>query len=468
MAEPSVSLIGARVPECRNSVRKRVACTKLVLVLNLDKASGFNFEVNMKSLSRTSARFLLLSLLTLMLAATSLAQDRDITEGSSSGSIRSDVSERPSGPRRRMLSPESRAALVAEFELLRGAETLLSAASFEALKDDYKAALEKAASEKPIATDLTPLKYLVFKMMARDLSQKNPRVNADQLAAAMISTYIKTRDFMPPILSAGFSREEAKKAERQAVVALNQIVRQRVRSRLEPVATAQGGPPIGATTLTYGVSVNDHPRHAREGTPRRKGTVGLTVRIAPRFVVGITFDTFSSKKRADGSYVTGIGNTTPSLKYEALDDNKKHPSVSFSYSITLPTASVAKTLGSGRVDHKIIGDVGKKVGNTSLGLSLGYLFAGRKGQSGFSKTGLAVLSLAHPLGKRFTSKNEIDFATRADKNPSEIFAINQIVYKVNDTFSVRAGVRTGITVNSPRIGFTGGVIINGNLKKIFK
>src|SRR5713226_990586 len=409
----------------------------------------------------------LVTLIVFALPAVSSGQDRDITEGSSSGSIRSDVSERPSGPRRRMLSTESRAALVAEFELLRGAEALLNAPSFEALKDDYKAALEKAASEKPI-TDLTPLKYLVFKMMARDLSQTRPTINADQLAAAMISTYIKTRDFMPPILSAGFSREEAKKAEREAVAALNQLVRQRVRGRAKRVAPAQNGPPIGTTTITYGVSVNDHPRHAREGTPKRKGTLGLTIRIAPQFVFGITLDTFSSKKRSDGSYVTGLGNTTPSLKYEALDDNKKHPSVSFSYSITLPTASVAKTLGSGRVDHKIIGDLGKKVGDTSLGLSLGYLFAGRKGQPGFSKTGLVVLSLAHPLGKRFTSKNEIDLASRADKTPSEIFALNQIVYNVNATFSLRAGLRTGITPNSPRIGFTGGVIINTNLHKIFK
>jgi hypothetical protein len=421
----------------------------------------------MYNLSRTSARVLFVSFLVLVLAAVSLAQDRDITEGSSSGSIRSDVSERPSGPRRRMLSPESRAALVAEFELFRGAETLLNAPSFEALEGDYKTALEKVASEKPIATDLTPLKYLVFKMMARDLSQKKLTINGDQLAAAMISTYVKTRDFMPPILSAGFSREEAKKAERDAVAALNQLVRQSIRSRPKPAAPAQGSP-VGATKITYGVSVNDHPRHAREGTPKRKGTLGLTIRIAPQFVFGITLDTFSSKKRADGSYITGIGNTTPSLKYEALNDDKRHLTVSFSYSVTLPTASVAKTLGTGRVDHKIIGDIGKKVGDTQLGLSLGYLFAGRKGKPGFSKTGLAVLSLDHPLGKKFTSKNEIDLASRADSTPSEIFAINQIVYKVNDTFSVRAGLRTGITPNSPRIGFTGGVIISSNLKRIFK
>lgn len=411
---------------------------------------------------------ILVSLINIAWPAASSGQDRDITEGSSSGSIRSDVSERPSGPRRRMLTAEKRAGLVAEFDLFRGAETLLNSPSFEALRDAYKAALEKVASEKPIATDLTPLKYLVFEMMARDLSKKKPTLNADQLADAIISTYVKTRDFMPPILVAGFSREEAKKSESNAVVALRQLVHQRVPKHAQIVAAPKSGPSVGTVTITYGVTVNDHPRHANAGTPKRKGTLGLTIRIAPRFVFGITNDTFSSKKRADGTYITGIGNTTPSLKYEALDDNEKHPSLSFSYSITLPTASVAKTLGTGRVDHKIIGDVGKKVGDTSLGLSLGYLFAGRKGQSGFSKTGLAVLSLGHPLGEKFTSKNEIDFATRADKNPSEIFAINQVVYKVNDTFSLRAGVRTGITPNSPRIGFTGGVIINSHLDKIFK
>src|SRR6266850_2530999 len=124
------------------------------------------------------AGIVLVTLIAFALPGVSSAQDRDITEGSSSGSIRSDVSERPSGPRRRMLTPEMRAGLVAEFDLFRGAEALLNAPSFEALKDAYRTALEKVASEKPIATNLTPLKYLVFEMMARDLSRKKPTLNA--------------------------------------------------------------------------------------------------------------------------------------------------------------------------------------------------------------------------------------------------------------------------------------------------
>jgi len=396
-----------------------------------------------------------------------LGQDRDITEGSSVGSIRSDVSQRPTGPRRRMLTPESRAALVAEFDMFRGAEALVNAPTFDALKNLYREALEKVAKEKPIATDLTPLKYLVFEMMARAFAQKKPGIDSERLADSMISSYVKTRDFMPPVLAAGFTQTEARGEERNAVLALHRVTRQNIRVQPKVAAAVANAPEVGTVTISYGVVVNDRPRQETAGVAKRKGTLGLTVRVAPRFVAGATFDSFSSKKRADGTYITGIGNTTPSIKYEAIDETAKHPSLSLSYSITLPTASVAKTLGTGRVDHKIIGDVGKKVNDTKLGLSLGYLFAGRKGKPGHTKTGLAVLSLDHPLGTKFTSKNEIDLATRADTNPSEIFAINQVVYKINNTYSVRAGVRTGITAQTARIGLTVGLSITTSLKRIF-
>lgn len=413
------------------------------------------------------ANFLFVCLIIGIAPALCIGQDRDITEGSSTGSIRSDVSERPSGPRRRMLTPESRAALVAEFDMFRGAEALLNAPSFDALKDSYREALEKVANEKPIATNLTPLKYLVFELMARAFSQKKPGLNPDGLAESMISIYVKTRDFLPPILAAGFSREEAKAEERNAVLVLHRLTRQRIRPPATAVTAAPGGPQVGAVTITYGVVINDRPRKATAGVPKRKGTLGLNVRVAPRFVLGATFDTFSAKKRSDGTYITGIGNTTASVKYEAIDEMPKHPSLNLTYTITLPSASVAKTLGTGRVDHKIMGDLGKKVQDTKLGLSLGVLFAGRKGKPGYTKTGLGAISLDHPLGARFTSKNEIDFATRADTNPSEIFALNQIVYKISDSYSVRIGVRTGITAQSPRIGLTVGLTITTSLKKIF-
>src|ERR1051325_4557223 len=95
---------------------------------------SFNVEVNMKNQFGKFAGIVLAILFVLAIPKGASGQDRDITEGSSTGSIRSDASERPSGPRRRMLTPDKRAGLVAEFELFRGAETLLNTRRFEALR----------------------------------------------------------------------------------------------------------------------------------------------------------------------------------------------------------------------------------------------------------------------------------------------------------------------------------------------
>lgn len=163
-------------------------------------------------------------------SATALGQDRDVTEGSTSGSIRPDVTEKGSGPRTRMLTPDKRAGLVSEFDMFRGVEPLLNAPSFESLKDNYTVVLERAATLKPIATDLAPLKYLVFRLMALNLSRTHTGIDAERLNQSMIDSYIKTKSFLPPILSAGVSESEARDAERNAVLAIRKAVRARGRT----------------------------------------------------------------------------------------------------------------------------------------------------------------------------------------------------------------------------------------------
>ena len=169
-------------------------------------------------------------LLLFCLSATVWGQERDVTEGSTSGSIRPDISEKESGPRTRMLTPAKRAGLVSEFDMFRGVEPLLNAPSFELLKNDYAVALERAATLKPIATDLAPLKYLVFRLMALNLSTTHSGINAERLNQSMIDSYIKTKSFLPPMLSAGVSESEARDAERNAVLAIRKAVRARKRT----------------------------------------------------------------------------------------------------------------------------------------------------------------------------------------------------------------------------------------------
>jgi len=68
-----------------------------------------------------------------------------------------------------------------------------------------------------------------------------------------------------------------------------------------------------------------------------------------------------------------------------FDETPKHPSLNLAYTITLPTASVAKTLGTGRVDHKIVGDLERKVSKYKTRIEPWSLFAGRKGRPDIQK-----------------------------------------------------------------------------------
>ena len=177
---------------------------------------------NALNLART---VLILSVLILMAVTICVAQDRDITSGSSSGSIRPDVLDTNSGPRTRMLTPRKRDEMVAELDAFRGAETLLGLTNFETLKQDYKLQLEKLAAEKPIATDLTPLKFLVFELMARDLANNKRGIVPQDLADSLMSSFVKTRSFTAPITAAGITRSDAKRAEQRAVATVKKLKR---------------------------------------------------------------------------------------------------------------------------------------------------------------------------------------------------------------------------------------------------
>jgi len=170
-------------------------------------------------------RIILLPMLILAAAILAAAQDRDITSGSSSGSIRPDVLDTNSGPRTRMLTPRKRGEMVAEFDSFRGAEKLLGVSSFEAVKQEYRSQLEKLAAERPIVSDLTPVKYLVFEIMARELADNHPGTSPQNLADSLMSSYVKTKSFMKPILAGGITPTDAKQAEHRAVAAIKKLRR---------------------------------------------------------------------------------------------------------------------------------------------------------------------------------------------------------------------------------------------------
>jgi hypothetical protein len=170
--------------------------------------------------------------------------------------------------------------------------------------------------------------------------------------------------------------------------------------------------------------------------------------------------------------VTGYGNTTLNFSADLIteEEGESHPSLSFSYSVKLPTGSQSKGLGSGRVDHEYVAAIGKTLSRrTSFEVDLGGYSAGNTDRRGFTTTGEMALMLDHILGsletKKYKLHNEIDLSTRARDTQSEIFSLHWVTFKLSKHFSLRTGVRAGITPNSPRIGGFGTIIYTGSFRK---
>ena len=233
------------------------------------------------------------------------------------------------------------------------------------------------------------------------------------------------------------------------------------------IASAQDSIP-GGFKLTSSITVNDRTRQG--GATKQKGSVNFSLRLNKRLTVGASNEAFSSKKPEGGERSTGVGNTTLSVKTDIVLRNNDEPvpgSLYFTYTVTLPSASVSKGLGTGRVDHKFLASGTIPVGASDVGLDLGLLISGRKDESGFLSTGLMTFNFDRPFDKegKYKFHAEMDFASRADDIPSEIYTVSTLTYKFSPTFSLRGGIRNGITPNSARVGGIFSLIINGRLFK---
>jgi hypothetical protein len=108
----------------------------------------------------------------------------------------------------------------------------------------------------------------------------------------------------------------------------------------------------------------------------------LDMPLALRFAVSrrilVEFDTDSPLSVVDPTRVrtSGAGDTQLGMQAVLQPESKTRPGVALAYYIKLPTASPAKGLGTGGVDHSFIGLVSKTVGKTTIDFNTIYLLAG--------------------------------------------------------------------------------------------
>lgn len=212
----------------------------------------------------------------------------------------------------------------------------------------------------------------------------------------------------------------------------------------------------GVLQLEYGYDGNFHSEEFRKDQ-----AAPLTLRFAAgsRLLLEFDLDTVKSQTDESGTRETGIGDTRLGFQVVALKDTEKHPALAFAYYIKLPSASEEKGLGTGRVDHKFIALISRKLGQVDMDLNGAILFVSREGASGWVTGGQGALAFSGEFENGFGLQGELSGQTKDDVQPKGLYALGAVTYKANRRLIFDAGMRAGLTSESPRFGIFAGLTV---------
>lgn len=194
---------------------------------------------------------------------------------------------------------------------------------------------------------------------------------------------------------------------------------------------------------------------------RAQQTLPLALRYAAtsRLLVEFDLGTLASETDQTGVRMTGIGDTRLGFQVVALKDTEEHPALAFAYYIKLPSASEAKGLGTGRVDHRILVLISRKFGEVDMDVNGAYLIVGREQASGWVTGGQGALSFSGQFKNGFGLQGELSGQTKDDEQPQGLFALGALTYQLNRRLQFDAGMRFGLNPDAPRFGVFAGVTV---------
>jgi hypothetical protein len=213
----------------------------------------------------------------------------------------------------------------------------------------------------------------------------------------------------------------------------------------------------GVLQVEYGYDGNFR---AEEFRSQQTAPLALRFAASSRLLLEADLDTFiSEREEADGERQTGIGDTRIGIQAVALKDTEQHPALAFAYYVKLPSASQRKGLGTGRVDHKLVALISKKVGETDIDFNTAYLVVGRENGDGWISGGQAALSVARDFESGFGLLGELSWQSKDDVQPKGVYALGALTYQVNKRLTFDGGMRFGINSEAPRVGLFVGMTI---------
>ncbi|HEX8137533.1 MAG TPA: transporter [Pyrinomonadaceae bacterium] len=206
--------------------------------------------------------------------------------------------------------------------------------------------------------------------------------------------------------------------------------------------------------LGYDANLRSQEFHSEQTVP-----LALRYAASDRLLLEADLDIVKSETEETGVRATGIGDTRLGLQVVSLKDTKEHPALAFAYYLKLPSASTRKGLGTGRVDHKFVALISKKVGQIDMDLNGAVLVVGREHADGWITGGQGALSFAGQFENGFGLQGELSGQTKDDVQPKGLYALGAVTYKVNRRLVFDAGARFGLNPDAPRVGFFTGLTV---------
>ncbi|MGI8656769.1 MAG: transporter [Pyrinomonadaceae bacterium] len=210
----------------------------------------------------------------------------------------------------------------------------------------------------------------------------------------------------------------------------------------------------GVLQLEYGYDANFR---ADDFRTMQRTPLALRFAISRRFLFELDNDNLLSQTPVDGLRTIGVGDTQLGLQGVAIHETPDHPALAFAYYIKLPSASVAKNLGTGRVDHSFITLVSKKVSKTTIDFNAIYLLTGRQNERGYASSGQAAVAFSRNVCEKIGVQGELSGQSRNDMQSGEVFALGAATYQLNRRAVFDAGLRFGLNAAAPRFGVFAGV-----------
>jgi hypothetical protein len=156
---------------------------------------------------------------------------------------------------------------------------------------------------------------------------------------------------------------------------------------------------------------------------------------------------------------SGFGDNWFGPQVRLYKQTHRVPSIAVSYAVKIPSASAARGLGSGRVDHQVTLLFSKDVLGVHFDLNASEFFVGRAGATGFDPTSQFNIAFGHALYKNLQIQGEFYGNTRLNNiTPGLISGLSALVWNITPRLEIDGGVDSGITSGAPRLrvfaGFT--------------